>query len=187
MVVPHCHATILMENSLSPREAWIRLKGAIDIAGHSVACTPVIVSLRVALTRPAADTVSRLFNPYPVAPTMQAPANMATLTAYRWALVQRDLPTLGTNAIHQGAQHITSSLGALIADQRTDRQEDAVRCIRDAAKTPDSYYGGSIITLLRWNQVAQSAQLSTLWGQISNAAKGQHRQVVQRAVDILID
>jgi hypothetical protein len=34
MVVPHRYGTILLENSLSPREAWIRLKGAINTAGH---------------------------------------------------------------------------------------------------------------------------------------------------------
>jgi hypothetical protein len=187
MAVPPRFVTILLENSLSPRDAWIRLKGAIETAGQMAACEPLIDWLRVALTRPAANTVSRLCHEYPAAPTMQAPADMATLTAYRWALVQRDLPTLGTNAIHQGAQHIASSLGTLIADQRVARQEDAARRTRDATKTPDSYYGGSIITLLRWHQVGQSAQLSPIWSRISNAAKGQHRQVVQRAVDEAIE
>jgi hypothetical protein len=187
MAIPPRYVTILLENSLSPRDAWLRLKGAIETAGQMAACAPLINWLRIALTRPAANTASRLCNPYPAAPTMQAPTAMAALTSYRWALIQRDLPTLGTSAIHQGAQHIASSLGTLIADQRAARQEDAARRARDSIKTPDSYYGGSIITLLRWHQVGQSAQLSPLWIRISNAAKGQHRQVVQRAVDEAIE
>jgi hypothetical protein len=104
--------------------------------------------------------------------------DMATLTAYRWALMQRDLPTLGTSTIRQGAQHIALSLGTLIADQQW-QQEDTPRHICDATKSPGSYYRGSIITLLCWYQVGQSMQLSPLWNLISNAAKGQHRQVMQ--------
>jgi len=53
----------------------------------------------------------------------------------------------------------------------------------DETKTPGSYFGGSLITLLRWHQVATSTQLSKLWKQIANAPKVQHRQVVQCAVN----
>jgi hypothetical protein len=43
------------------------------------------------------------------------------------------------------------------------------------------------MTLLRWNQVATGAELPRLWQQIAKAPKGQHRQVVQRAVDETIE
>jgi hypothetical protein len=43
------------------------------------------------------------------------------------------------------------------------------------------------VTLLRWNQVATGAKLPRLWQQIAKASKGQHRKVVQRAVDETIE
>ena len=43
------------------------------------------------------------------------------------------------------------------------------------------------MTLSRWNQVATGDELPRLWQQIAKAPKGQHRQVVQQAVDETIE
>ena len=63
---------------------------------------------------------------------------------------------LGQNPVHQGSQHIAASLGHLVAEQCIAQQEKTARRTRDPATTPDSYFGGSLITLLRWHQVATS-------------------------------
>jgi hypothetical protein len=155
------------------------MKGAIAAVRQMADCTPLIDWLRVALTRFDNNQPSRLGFEYPSQPTMQQPSDMNLLTAYHWALVKSDLPTLlSQNLVHHGSQHIAASLGHLVAEQRIARQEENTRRTRDATKTPDSYFGGSLVTLLRWHQVATSTQLSKLWKQIANAPKGQHRQVV---------
>jgi hypothetical protein len=106
---------------------------------------------------------------------------MNLLTAHCWALVKRDLPTLSPDVNHQGSQHDAASLEHLVAGQRLARQEETAR------QTPDTYFGSSLVTLLRWNQVATGAELPRLWQQIAKAPKGQHHQVVQRAVNETIE
>ena len=186
-VVPHRYVQLLLAQSLTPREAWIRVKGAIAAAGQMADCSPLIDWLRVALTRADADQPSRLCVEYPSQPILQQPSDMNLLTAHRLALVKRDLPTLSPDVVHQGSQHIASSLGHLVAEQRLARQEETARRTREATKTPDTYFGSSLVTLLRWNQVATGAELPRLWQQLAKAPKGQHRQVVQRAVDETIE
>jgi hypothetical protein len=76
--------------------------------------------LRVALTRADADQPSRLCVEYPSQPTLQQPSDMNLLTAHRLALVKRDLPTLSPDVVHQGSQHIASSLGHLVAEHNSE-------------------------------------------------------------------
>jgi hypothetical protein len=59
-VVPHRYVQLLLAQSLTPPEAWIRVKGAIAAAGQMEDCSPLIDWLRVALTRADADQTSRL-------------------------------------------------------------------------------------------------------------------------------
>ena len=49
-VVPHRYAQLLLAQSLTPCEAWLRVKGAIAAAGQMAECAPLIDWLRVALT-----------------------------------------------------------------------------------------------------------------------------------------
>jgi hypothetical protein len=68
-VVPHRYVQLLLAQSLTPREAWIRVKGAIAATGQMADCSPLIDWLRVALTRTDADQPSRLCVEYPSQPT----------------------------------------------------------------------------------------------------------------------
>ena len=133
------------------------MKGAIAAADQMAEYTPLIDWLCTALTRSDNDQPSRLCVSYPSQPNLQQPSDMNLLMAHCWVLVMCDLPSiLGQNPVHQGSQHIAASLGHLVAEQCIAQQEKTARRTRDPATTPDSYFGGSLITLLRWHQVATS-------------------------------
>jgi hypothetical protein len=86
-VVPHRYVQLLLAQSLTPREAWIRVKGAIATAGQMADCSPLIDWLRVGLTRTNADHPFHLCVEYPSQPTLQQSSDMNLLTAHRsWAL-----------------------------------------------------------------------------------------------------
>jgi hypothetical protein len=94
------------------------MKGAIAATGQLVDCSPLIDWLWIAVTRIDVEQPSRLCVEYPSQPNLQQPSDMNLLTAHRWALVKWDLPMLSPSIVHQGSQHITASLGHLVAEQR---------------------------------------------------------------------
>ena len=183
MFLPTKYVPLVLDLGLSPKNAWLRIRGSIEANGESAACAPLINWLRVAITCQAANLPSRLATVPPPAPVMQAPAHMATLLSYRWQLVSRDVPALNTAPVALGAQNIAQGLTALVSEQRLARQEDQNRRRADKNKNPCSYFGNDVLRLLRWCHVQDETLLPNVWKQLANAPKGQHRRVIQGAID----
>jgi hypothetical protein len=177
------YVPMVLNMGLSPKDAWLRIRGSMEAHDEMLACAPFIDWLRVALTRQAANQPSRLATGHPTAPPMQAPAHMATLLGYRFQLVTRDIPALNSSQVTQGAQNIAQGLTALVSEQRLVRQEDQTRRRAEKNKNPSSFFGNDVLKLLRWCHVQDKALLPDIWKQLANAPKGQHRRVIQGAMD----
>jgi hypothetical protein len=52
-----------------------------------------------------------------------------------------------------------------------------------ADKLPNSYFQGGLLKLMRWCHVGAEQNLSNVYTQLTNSAKGQHRRVLQAALD----
>jgi hypothetical protein len=183
MFIPTKYVPLVLDVGLTPKDAWLRIRGSMEANGEMLTGAPFIDWLPVALTSQAANQPLRLEIVPPTAPAMQSPAHMATLLSYRWQLVSRDIPALNTAPVALGAQNITQGLTALVSEQRLACQEDQTRRRADKNKNPSSYFGNDVLRLLRWCHVQDESLLPNVWKQLANAPKGQQRRVVQGAID----
>jgi hypothetical protein len=169
MLVPFRYVRLLLPGSLTPREAWIQLAGAIYNDGKQVACAPLLDWLRVALTRQAAGTASRLQQEHPRVPLL-----LPELMNRRWQLVLGDLPALSGSATLAAGHAIASSLNTLVADNRENRNADELRRAQDSARTPEKCFGRTgVLKLLRLCQVADSSELPEVWIQLAREPRRQ--------------
>jgi hypothetical protein len=179
MLVPYRYVRLLFQHSMSPREAWEQLAGALDNDGTAPDCQPLIDWLRVALVRQAAGQPSRLARNAPTVP-LSTPA----LVERRLAIVQRDLPNLIRAPGPGGGLAVATHLGTLVADLRQNRLADEARRALDAERTPEKYYGAvGVAKLLRICQVATADGLPRLWTDLASAPKKQDLVTIQQAFD----
>jgi hypothetical protein len=169
MLVPFRYVRILLPGPLTPREAWVQLAGAIYNDGKQEACAPLLDWLRVALTRQAAGTASRLQQAHPRVPLL-----LPELIQRRWQLVLNDLPALSGGATLAAGHAIASSLNALVSDNRENRNADELRRAQDSARTPEKCFGRTgVLKLLRLCQVANSSELPEMWLQFAREPRRQ--------------
>jgi hypothetical protein len=111
------------------------------------------------------------------------PADMSLLTRHRGEVIHWDLPNLRSTPLTQGAQHITRALGDLMNIQQRAINDEAQRRTAQTNKLPSSYFQGGLLKLMRWCHVGTEQNLPDVYTQLANSAKGQHRHVLQAALD----
>lgn len=107
-----------MDKELTPREAYMRISGAIATDGQQVQCHPLLNWLKVALTTPGLVDPSAVLIQCPTAPL----ADMM-LQKHRWSMVLEDLPTLMPLRSGQAMGKVARELGALVGIHREAEEE----------------------------------------------------------------
>jgi len=177
VLLPFDYVRLALPGPLTPRQAWVEIAGAIINDGKANDCQPLLNWLRVALVRQAAGQPSRLGRPMP-------PVPLATqaLTERRWGLVIRDLPALSNAPANAAGHAIAASLNELVTDSRQNRQEDEVRRVADATKTPEKKFGQQgVLKLTRLCHCATADGLPNVWKDLAAAPKKQEINVIQQA------
>ena len=83
----------------------------------------------------------------------------------------------------EGATLIAGAVGTLVEQNRQFRNADEERKAADT-KTPDTFLGTAVQTLLRVAQVATAADLPQMWHDLAAATKKAHqRNIIQMAMD----
>jgi hypothetical protein len=102
---------------------------------------------------------------------------------HRGEFINRDLPNLRSTPVTQGAQHMTRALGDLVNIQQRAINDEAQRRTTQANKLPSSYFQGGLLKLMHWCHVGAEQNLTNVYTRLVNSAKGQHRCVLQAALD----
>lgn len=183
MLIPSKYLPMVLDEGITPKQAWLRIRGSMVAHGDADSCQPLIDWLRVALTSHQQDNQpSRLVMTPPPAPPFPTPTDAATFTNYRWGFVNQDHPNLRATPMTAGAQQIAAGLSSLVTEQRTQRLADDARRQRDRNKSPSDYFGTGLRRLMRWCQVLSDQDLPPVYAQIAAAPKGQTRLVIQSAI-----
>jgi hypothetical protein len=154
--------------------------------GHdATTCAPLVDWLRLALTvRNNNDPASVLAIPHPVMPQPTTLTDMSLLTRHRDEVTNRGLSNLRSTPLTQGAHHITRALGDLVNIQQRAINDKAQRRTTQANKLlSSSYFQCGLLKLMRWCHVGTEQNLPDVYTQLANSAKGQHRRVLQAALD----
>jgi hypothetical protein len=176
MYVPPKYVPILLEQRLSPREAWTRVQGAITLDGAAEACAPLLTWLRATCTIATNRPVPAVQRSPPIVPL----ADLA-LQAHRQEILARDLParTTATPADPGSSIQVAAAIGALASEQRDARAEAIASKVASSAKTPEARWGTMALNLLQFAQVIQSDQLAPVWQALAEAPKRLERQTLQ--------
>lgn len=174
MFIPHQFTNILLDRSLTPRRAWIELRGAILNANMTAECQALIDWLRVALVRRGADLQPAVTRAPLTSPTLTDPEMTRKFQTYRTGILYHDLPHLNPNQMLAGANQISSNIVALTEETRKAREEQAASRAADKNKTPQDFYGEVLARLMRLAQVSDEAQLTTVHTTIANSKKDKH-------------
>jgi hypothetical protein len=175
MSIPTKYVPMVLGMGLSPKNAWLRIRGSMEAQGKMLACAPFINWLRLAMTSQAANLPSCLVViAHPAAPGMPAPANMTMVLGYCWQLVSPDIPVLNTVLVAQGAHNIAQGLTMLVSKQKLASQEDLTRWRTEKNKNLSSYFENDVLRLLRWCHIQDKSLLPDIWKQLTNTPKGQY-------------
>jgi hypothetical protein len=184
--VPHRYVNLFLGEELTPREACERAAAAIAADGLTDTLSDLLFWLRSTMTIQVVGAETPLLIPYPTIPMPDA-----NLTGHRRHFLFTDLPALGGGAVGEGATLIAGAVGALAEQNRQFREADEVRQEeRKAAeaKTPDTFLGSAVQTLLRLAQVATAANLPHMWHDLAGSTKKAHqRNIIQMAMDEALD
>jgi hypothetical protein len=176
--VPHRYINLFLGHELSPREACERAIAAIEADGLTATMQDLLFWLRATMTIQVAGGDSPLLVAYPTVPMPDA-----NLTAHRRHVLFTDLPSLSGGSAAEGATLIAGAVGVLAEQQRQFRNADEERKAGET-KTPDTFLGTAVQTLLRVAQVATSAELPQMWQNLALATKKSHqRNLIQMAMD----
>ena len=160
MFIPNKYVTMVMDQGLTPCEAWLRIRATIVAAGEEATMAPLINWFRVALTRPAAHTLPRQCVVPPASQLLATPSDAARFNAFHQKIIEHDLPQLANHAVTAGANQIALGLNQLVTEQRQARIDEENRRQRDKLKSPTDLYGeGGILKLLRWCGVEDETAL----------------------------
>ena len=140
LFVPNRYMTILLDDVLTPRQAWTRIRGAIVADGLAQECEPLIDWLRVAITARQANQNSSLAVAVPASQNLANLSEANRFQAFRTEIIDRDHPNLRTNLVTQGAANIATSIGALADQTRLQRESDNLRRARETNKGPSDLF-----------------------------------------------
>lgn len=183
MFIPNRYMTLLLDDSMSPRQAWMVIRGAIVADGLAVDCSTLLDWLRVALTRRAVGAVTPLARAVPLTPTIASVTEANTFRQFRAQTVDRDHPNLRTNQVTQGANLVAQGLTDIAEQSRLQRVADEQRRQRETRKTAQDLFPTGLQKLMRWCQAADETQLPPFYTAAARAKKGDRRKVLQDAVN----
>ena len=176
--LPPMFVSTMIDEEMSPREAWFRLGGAISSEGKLVECKPVIDWLKVALTRASNGNPSRL-----VSTPLTAPLSNRTLMEHQWNLVLTDIPSRDPALDRGKKDRIADELGTLVGMQRDAADDRRQEKVRRENKLPSEVFGGQIVNILRLCNVAREVDLPPVWLELARTPVKQHRGVIQKCID----
>ena len=176
--LPPMFVSLMLEEEMTPRDAWYRLAGAIQNEGKMVECKPVIDWLKVALTRHSNGNPSHL-----VTTPFATLLSNHTLMEHQWQLVVMEIPARDP-ALSRGIKdRIANELGTLVGMQKEvddDRKADKAR---RENKLPNEVFGGRIASIMRLCNVARETDLPAVWLELARTRVKQHRGVIQKCIN----
>lgn len=187
--IPNRYMVILLNDHLTPRQAWQRIRGAIVTDGLAQECEPLIDWLQCAITRRPATAQDPVLNSV-LAQAAPAPQGIGTLTAansfrtYRMSIVEQDFPDLRAGPVAQGAQIIAGSLNELVSQNRLAREADEQRRQKETNKTPQDLFPANLQKLFRYCQAQTTDQLPEVYTSLARAKKGNRRMTIQAAINV---
>lgn len=179
MFVPPRYIPTLLGQSLTPRQAYLRLVGAVRTDGFELACAPLLDYLRAACTLPAGQPV----------PAVQRPAANVlrmdeTLHQHiRENVVHRDLPRLRQPELLEPGLHVARAIGDLVTEHRATRADTLARRLEEATITPETKWGASLQLLTRLTQQGEHPVLPQFWIDLAAAPKRFEGTTIARATD----
>jgi hypothetical protein len=179
MCVPPRYVPLVLGRLLTPRDAYLRLSGAIRADGLEAACTPLLTYLRVACTLQTAALV----------PAVQRPAALvlrvdATMYNHiRDSIVFRDFPRLQEPSHVEPGQQVARAIGELVTEHRATRAEVQARRLEDATTTPEGKWGASLQLLVCLTQDSEQPTLPPFWLDLAAAPKRFESTTIARATD----
>jgi hypothetical protein len=180
--IPNRYMAILLDDHLSPRQAWQRIRGALVANGLAQECEPAIDWLRVALTRRAANQGSAVTQVPPATQDIGTLTDANRFQEYRTGIMERDHPDMRAGQMAQGAQLIAGGLNDLATQSRLARESDENRRQRETNKTPQDLFPAGLQKIMRWCQAQTEDQLPQIYTDLAQAKKGNRRITIQAAV-----
>jgi hypothetical protein len=180
--LPNRYMSMLLDDNMSPRQAWEQVRGAIVADGTADDCEPLLDWFRVVLTRRAANLGSALNCEPPATQVIATGRDAATFQRYRMGIVERDHPNLRAGPMTHGAQLIAGGLNDLATQSRLARETDKARRQQERNKTPQDLFPAGLQKLMRWCQANNQSQLPQIYTDLAQAKKGNRRITIQAAV-----
>jgi hypothetical protein len=178
--VPPKYIHFFLANPLPPREAWEQVRGQIVVDTNEADCIALIDFFRAALVRSQANQPPVLEVALPTAPL----ADATLLNHRRRHVLERDFPALNRALPTLQQNQIATQLGVLVQENRTAREAAQLQKEVDKNKPLSSLLGEEgVATLLRIANVANELLLPPIWRRLANTKKAQKLQVLQHAVD----
>mgnify|MGYP000181859540 CR=1 FL=1 len=177
--IPHRHMEHFITGTKTPREAWEVVGQALNVNGDESHCKVLFDFLRLACTL---NAVGDMASPLAGA-DLTTPVPDVALIRHRTNLINVKLPGLNRTPTLQAGAEIVAALGGLVTEQRATRQDALDRRTEEQTKTPDSYYGASIVHVLRMCQVPDSTSLPPVYQEIAQGGRKKARLSMQIALD----
>lgn len=176
--VPNKYVHLFLGQELPPRFAYEQAFAAINADGLAETLSDLLFWLCATMTTQVAGGDSPLIFPHPISPLPDA-----NLIRDRRHHLFNDLPSLRAGGVAEGAELIAGAVGNLVEQNRQFRDADEERKASDT-KTPDTFLGTAIQSLLRIAQVGTSNELPQLWQDLSASSKKAHqRNIIQMSMD----
>ena len=174
--IPPPYVALLLDQPVTPREAWDLVYSQIVADGNQVMCAPLVNFLRCAATRSVAGDPPIIAQDEPTVPLADH-----VLMARQRNMLEVDFPFLSNNVAHVQTNQIAAQVGLLVSEARANRAaEAAARATTLAGKTPLQFLGPvGLLKLLRYCQVGSAAQLPPFWVALADAPKRQQLSILQ--------
>ena len=170
--------SLLLDDEMTPRDAWDILGNAIVNERKEVECKPIIDWMKVALTREGVGQQSRLAQQ-----SLTAPLSNRVLMEHQWKLMIQDLPALDPAAMRGRKDRIADELGVLVGMQKDVLDDRKAERAKRENKFPSEVFGSQIENVMRLCRVAREQDLPGVWLELARTPVKQHRTVIQKWVD----
>ena len=182
MFLPPRYIAIVLGQNLTPRDAYLRLGGAIRADGLELDCAPLLSFLRAACTLPTGQPVPALQR----AAATVLRADAALYRHIRDNVVLRDLPGLQQPETLEPSLHVARAIGELVVEHRATRADAAARRLEDVATTPAGKWGHALEMGLRLTQSATADDLPPVWHDLAAASKRFEGTTIDRAIAAMV-
>jgi hypothetical protein len=184
--LPPRYVPMAIGMTLTPRQAWERIGGAIRTGEHAdtevVACAPLLDWLKSSCTvHEDGDANTKSEAPsYPYPPE-------GDLIKHRADLIKLDLPGLfpSQEGAMPGTREVVGALNNLTEEQRLSRQEANQRTQQASEKTPTTYYGSATVVLNRYTHTSTVAALPPIYMVVAATTKKTERLVLQEEINAI--